>query len=109
MCWQLDGWQLCSLCQTYPLFIINFKELLHGHNEAEGAPDLGQMALGFVPCTPVPAPSVGSVGQGPAGKEAKDGTGHSPGFGLSSVKQEGLRNHFEGLSQLLSDVTLSTK
>lgn len=28
------------------------------------------------------------------GKEAKDGTGHSPGFGLSSVKQEGLKKSF---------------
>lgn len=65
MCWQLNDWQLGSLCQTYPLFIINFKELLCGHNEAEGAPDLGQMALGFVPCTRAPAPSVGPVCQGP--------------------------------------------
>lgn len=65
MCWQLNDWKLRSLCQTYPLLIINFKESLHGHNEAEGITNLSQMAPVFLACTRVLAPSVVSVGQCP--------------------------------------------
>lgn len=59
MYYQLHDWKLCSFCQTRSLLIISFKELLHGHSEAAGVPDLGQMALGFLACAYVPAPSVG--------------------------------------------------
>ena len=88
------------LCQNYPLLIINFKELVCGHNKAEGVPDLGQMALVFFTCTRVPAPSVGSVGQGPG--QGGQGRYWSPLQALVSPLESRRvwRNNFKGLSQL---------
>lgn len=89
MCWGLNDWKLRSLCQTYPLLTINVKESLHGHNEAEGIPDLSQRAPVFLACTRVPAPSAVSVGQCP-GREGQ-GQCRSPLQAMGSiVEQEGL-------------------